>query len=143
VFTFACGDIYDGQYQDDKMHGTGVFTFASGDIYDGQYQDGKKHGTGVYTFASGTVDHDGEWVNGEPHGATALTPAQKVAAKKKKEAEMEENCEVRCRSQISPPRDVSAPARLLPCARVAVAPCLLSPLPHAPCLYFPSTRSSA
>ena len=35
-------------------------------IHRSQYKDAKKHGLGKYTFADGTVDHDGEWENGEP-----------------------------------------------------------------------------
>jgi hypothetical protein len=48
------------------MHGECTFTYANGDKYIGQYKDGQRHGLGKYTLANGTVDHDGEWENGEP-----------------------------------------------------------------------------
>ena len=66
TFTLADGAVYVGQYKDDTMHGEGTFTCANGDKYVGQYKNGKNHGLGKYTFANGTVEHDGEWVNGEP-----------------------------------------------------------------------------
>ena len=40
-YTFANGDIYEGQWQDGKMHGQGKYTFVSGAIYEGQWRDGK------------------------------------------------------------------------------------------------------
>ena len=66
TWTYADGGKYVGQFKDDKMHGECTFTYANGDTYIGQYKDGQRHGLGKYTFASGKVDHDGEWVNGQP-----------------------------------------------------------------------------
>jgi hypothetical protein len=30
------------------MEGKGVFTFRNGDVYDGEYRNNKKHGAGKY-----------------------------------------------------------------------------------------------
>ena len=64
--TFADGAKYVGEYKDGNKHGEGTFTWPSGNKYVGQWKDGKQHGLGKFTFADGTVDHDGEWENGEP-----------------------------------------------------------------------------
>ena len=44
----------------------GTKTWADGGKYVGQFKDDKRHGRGKYTLANGKVDHDGEWVNGDP-----------------------------------------------------------------------------
>jgi hypothetical protein len=48
------------------MHGKGKKTWASGEVYEGEWVDDKKHGTGKETRANGTIYHDGEWENGTP-----------------------------------------------------------------------------
>ena len=37
--TYVNGDIYEGDFKDNKMNGVGTFTFASGGVYEGDYQD--------------------------------------------------------------------------------------------------------
>ena len=44
------GNMYTGQFKDNKFHGQGRFKWASGDIYVGEFKDGKKHGQGTYTY---------------------------------------------------------------------------------------------
>ena len=41
------GDLYEGEFSNDKMHGRGVFEFESGDIIKstGQWKEGKKWGS--------------------------------------------------------------------------------------------------
>ena len=36
------GDVYDGEYKDDKRNGRGKHTYANGDVYDGEWKDDKK-----------------------------------------------------------------------------------------------------
>ena len=62
--TFASDNKYVGQFKDGKMCGEGTKTY--GDKYVGQFKDDLPHGLGKWTCADGTVDHDGEWENGEP-----------------------------------------------------------------------------
>jgi len=50
--TYDNGNVYDGQWKDDKMHGHGVYTTSDG-VYDGQWKDGDQHGHGVYTCSDG------------------------------------------------------------------------------------------
>ena len=49
-----------------KKHGKGTKTWANGDKYEGDWEDDKQHGKGTKTRANGTVIHSGAWRNGEP-----------------------------------------------------------------------------
>ncbi|MBP5231536.1 MAG: hypothetical protein ILO68_07375 [Clostridia bacterium] len=52
--TFAVtGDVYEGQFYEDRLTGTGTFTYANGDVYSGGLQDSMKQGFGVFTFSNG------------------------------------------------------------------------------------------
>jgi hypothetical protein len=48
-YIFDNGDKYEGEWNDNTMHGQGIF--ASGDIelYEGEFKDGKRHGQGTFT----------------------------------------------------------------------------------------------
>ena len=48
-------------------HGQGTFTFANGDKYVGEYNDDLSHGKGTYTFADGRKEV-GEWENDKLNG---------------------------------------------------------------------------
>ena len=49
------GQVYDGEYKDDKKHGHGVLKWANGDVYDGEWKDGNQNGHGVLKWADGRV----------------------------------------------------------------------------------------
>lgn len=52
------GDVYEGEMNHGKRHGTGKYTFGGnfvGGIYEGSYADGKKHGKGKLTFPDKSV----------------------------------------------------------------------------------------
>ena len=34
------GNVYEGDYEDNKRNGKGIFRFASGDVYEGELKDG-------------------------------------------------------------------------------------------------------
>ena len=51
TITFPNGDMYVGEFQNDKPHGQGSGNFHNGGRYLGEHQDGKFHGQGTYTFA--------------------------------------------------------------------------------------------
>ncbi len=53
TLTFADGYKYVGEFKDDKFHGQGTFTFANGKKYVGEFKDDKFHGQGTFTFANG------------------------------------------------------------------------------------------
>ncbi len=57
---YATKDTFEGDYQYDKMTGSGTYTFRNGDKYVGTFVDSKKHGRGVFTWANGSV-YDGSF----------------------------------------------------------------------------------
>ena len=64
TYTFASGDKYVGEWQDNSAHGQGTKTYANGSKYVGEYQDGEYHGQGTYTYANGTIER-GYYMRGE------------------------------------------------------------------------------
>ena len=56
-FTYSNGDVYEGDYANDKRHGHGVFTYYDGDKYEGEWKNGKIEGYGVYTYDDGGRDY--------------------------------------------------------------------------------------
>ena len=65
VYRYADGNVYEGEWKDDKMHGRGVFRYADGDVYEGEWEDGKMHGRGVFRYPDGSIAHDGQWKDGQ------------------------------------------------------------------------------
>ena len=63
--TSADGDSYVGEFKNGKPNGYGTCTFASGGKYVGKFKNGKKDGTGTETKPDGTIQHSGEWKNGQ------------------------------------------------------------------------------
>ena len=54
------------------MHGKGVYTYHNGDMYDGEWREDKRHGKGTVTYApaddGSTEKYVGDWVEGKMHG---------------------------------------------------------------------------
>jgi len=46
VYTYANGNKYEGEVQNDHKNGNGVFEYANKDKYDGLWRDDKKDGKG-------------------------------------------------------------------------------------------------
>jgi S1-C subfamily serine protease len=67
TITFANGDIYVGEWRDNKRNGQGTYTFANGDIYVGEYKDDKRNGQGTVTYASGST-YVGRWRDDKRNG---------------------------------------------------------------------------
>ena len=86
TYTTANGSKYVGEWKDGKRHGQGTDTYAGGGKYVGEYKDGKWHGQGTYTFADGRVE-EGIWENHEFKYAQKITPT--VIAKKSPEPSSE------------------------------------------------------
>ncbi len=58
------------------MHGQGIFTFGNGDIYVGEFANNKCNGYGTYTFNSGVWAggvFEGDWLNNKMHGLGTFT----------------------------------------------------------------------
>ena len=76
--SFANGEVYEGEYKDDKKHGQGKRTWADGNVYEGEWKDHKKHGQGKYTWADGEV-YEGEYKDCMRHGQGKCTFARITA----------------------------------------------------------------
>ena len=59
--------IYEGDWEQDLMHGQGVYTFTSGAVYTGQWVKGKRQGDGKITYLDGS-SYEGQWENDMMHG---------------------------------------------------------------------------
>lgn len=66
-YTWANGNVYDGDWKNDKMHGKGKYTWADGNVYDGNWKNDKMDGKGKYTWANGNV-YEGGWKKDKKHG---------------------------------------------------------------------------
>ena len=70
--TLADGDKYEGEWQDNRWHGSGTITWKSGGWYTGQFKMGERLGYGTQTFANG-IKYEGEWQDGVAHGSGTMT----------------------------------------------------------------------
>jgi hypothetical protein len=73
LILYIVGDVYEGEYVNEKKHGKGKYTSANGDVYEGDFVEGKKCGQGVFTYSSGNV-YSGEYKDGKQNGQVLLTP---------------------------------------------------------------------
>jgi hypothetical protein len=65
-------NVYEGDFDNDEMHGQGKMTFASKAVYEGQLVRNKFEGTGKYTWPDKAV-YEGEWKNNRMHGDGVYT----------------------------------------------------------------------
>ena len=72
VFTYANGEIYIGEYKNDKRHGQGTFSFNDGTQYVGKWKNNKFDGQGMETNPKGDK-YIGEFKNNKRHGQGTLT----------------------------------------------------------------------
>ena len=52
---FQDGEVYEGEWRDDKNHGKGLRKLANGNVYDGDFEEDRYHGVGTYTWADGII----------------------------------------------------------------------------------------
>ena len=71
-YTFASGNTYVGEWQNNKYDGQGTFIFKSGDKYIGEFKNGKYHGQGTYTYKSG-AKYVGEYIDNKKNGQGTYT----------------------------------------------------------------------
>eukprot|EP01035_Chromulina_nebulosa_P020109 gene20109-26109_t len=71
-YTYSNGDIYEGNWNNNKYHGYGKIKFTDGGKYEGIFSNGLYHGKGKYEYANGKV-YDGNWVNGVYEGYGRLS----------------------------------------------------------------------
>ncbi len=58
--TFSDGNVYEGNFKDDKPHGKGIMIYTDGRVYEGDWVEGKRHGKGKTTCPDGKVE-EGYW----------------------------------------------------------------------------------
>lgn len=66
-FNGRLGDLYNGEFNDDEMHGYGLYTFSHEGHYEGQWVMGVYEGVGTETFALGSTYH-GQYREGSRSG---------------------------------------------------------------------------
>ncbi len=70
---------YTGDFISGKRHGRGRMVFGSGDIFEGQFVDNQMEGSGVYTYTTfagkfgGPISYDGQYHQDIKHGSGTLT----------------------------------------------------------------------
>jgi hypothetical protein len=74
TMTYANGDIYEGQWIDDRRYGQGTMTYANGDKYEGEWRFDERHRQGTMTYANGDK-YEGEWENNERWNQGTMTYA--------------------------------------------------------------------
>jgi len=73
VSRFNNGSFYKGDYTDDNMHGYGMYHFTyTGDVYTGEFENNNMHGKGTMTYKNGDV-YEGEWKDGNQNGKGKMT----------------------------------------------------------------------
>jgi hypothetical protein len=66
------GDVYQGNWLNDKAHGKGLYIYASsGAIYEGDWIEDRQEGYGVESWPDGTK-YEGCFVDGLKHGRGKL-----------------------------------------------------------------------
>ena len=68
------GDVYEGQFVDNSLHGLGKFYNDDGDHYEGWFDNWQRSGKGTYWYEpeSEKFKYVGEWKNDLPHGIGTL-----------------------------------------------------------------------
>lgn len=60
------GKIYDGEWKDGKMHGSGKEFYPEGTLeFEGEYKEGLRDGYGKAYLHDGKLIYEGEWIRGE------------------------------------------------------------------------------
>ncbi|AJF97571.1 Morn repeat protein [Pandoravirus inopinatum] len=75
IYVWASGARYDGEFNEcGQRHGYGSMVHASGDIYWGEWRDDKRNGHGSMIYVGGNR-YEGEWRDGMTNGHGAVTYA--------------------------------------------------------------------
>jgi len=61
------GDVYEGQFKDDKKEGEGKYYYKNGNIYTGEFKNDIAEGKGTFFFLGGNK-YVGDLKNGKAHG---------------------------------------------------------------------------
>ena len=72
TFKFKNGNIYEGEWKNDKSHGTGTYKFKNGNVYTGEFKGGKRDGLGTFLYPDGEK-YVGDYKNGKRTGQGVYT----------------------------------------------------------------------
>ena len=61
---FRDGDIYEGEWFNDKAHGFGIYKHINGAIYEGEWENDQQSGKGKESWPDGSV-YTGDFLNGK------------------------------------------------------------------------------
>lgn len=67
------GDIYEGEFVNDKANGKGKYIHANGDMYEGDFLNDMEHGKGIFIFADDGARYEGDFVRNYKHGKGIYT----------------------------------------------------------------------
>lgn len=56
LYLFNSGELYKGNFKQNKFDGTGVFYWVNGSKYEGEWSSQQRHGKGVYFYSDGLID---------------------------------------------------------------------------------------
>lgn len=68
---------YDGEWEDDEMHGEGCYKFTSGNEYSGQWCKGVMNGYGKMLYVDGS-SYEGYWKDNLMHGEGVYIDADRI-----------------------------------------------------------------
>ena len=68
---YANGDMFRGEWLQDRATGHGVLMYANNNRYEGQWLEDRRHGSGSFHHHDGSR-YDGEWSNGRKEGKGTL-----------------------------------------------------------------------
>ena len=64
--TYSNGDVYEGDFVNDKLEGNGTLTTTSGKRYVGEFKGGNIEGKGTLYDKEGNILYQGLWSAGNP-----------------------------------------------------------------------------
>ncbi|HVL02623.1 MAG TPA: hypothetical protein VM553_22545 [Dongiaceae bacterium] len=67
TWRYSNGDVYQGEWANNRPHGQGHYQRMNGDEYTGQFNNGRFQGKGTCKYANGDT-YEGNWENGLPSG---------------------------------------------------------------------------
>eukprot|EP00440_Ansanella_granifera_P017550 gb/GFBE01019064.1/.p1 GENE.gb/GFBE01019064.1/~~gb/GFBE01019064.1/.p1 ORF type:complete len:134 (+),score=13.99 gb/GFBE01019064.1/:1-402(+) len=74
--TYASGQMYVGEWLEDKRHGQGCCQYSDGSHFKGAWRCGKRDGQGCCVYADGSC-YDGPWKSGVCSGRAVFTNGPK------------------------------------------------------------------